>query len=53
MTDPAVSMQIFAVYLFEKLEDKEKFYMEVVKIMEFLSRNYEIMEVRGCIENKF
>jgi len=43
--DPAVSMQIFAVYLYEKLEDKQKFYMEIMKIMEFLSRNYDIMEV--------
>ena len=43
--DPAVSMQIYAVHLYESIEDKEKFYMEIVKVIEFLSRNYDILQV--------
>jgi len=42
--DPEVSMQIYTVHLYETIEDKEKFYVEIVKIIEFLSKNYDILQ---------
>jgi len=37
-------MQIFAVYLYEAIEEKYGFYKEITNLMEFLEKNFDFLK---------
>jgi len=46
VSDPKVAMEIYAIYLFETIQDKQLFYDEISAILRFCEHSFDFFEVQ-------